>query len=386
VPLAASGERKNATAFQAVFMDVSDPNDKGQPGTLGNDCVEECFDQFVPFEQRGGGSSAVVEQEPSYDYQVPALKTWDVDYQNNLTAQVFLEMLEDSDGSDQPLSYIRSVKLLRRSMEIMRKICMPYISQEFTDQILKGFLFLVQQSKEEVLDIGELENQEITKALERCAGDKSPAQVKIVGTVCNNYTRIIGYGKPDSDADSMTKYKIEAKSFRWLNYDPIIEGTWAAIDFVHGYCFPGHLPDLNYHHIYQTGLEALFTKTILQRWPNPPQLKRGPDYWNNILDTRDAKLMMQNVDACVQAGYFGTAHERRLNRPFVKYPELFADGNGKASNKPKPVDRPDYLQDSSSYWKWYAEQNGLQSYLETVGGVCITKEDDLNTMRTQCGG
>ena len=53
--------------------------------------------------------------------------------------------------------------------------------------------------------------------------------------------------------------------------------------------------------------------------PFPPKLKRGDGYWNNLLEVKDAKVMMQNMDACVQFGYALAPFEKRLNRPFNKF-------------------------------------------------------------------
>ena len=233
---------------------------------VGNDC-EECLSKWVPPDDRpsnGGGATPPVE-EPEYDDMVHPLEPYDAEFHKNLTVQQFLTLFEFHRPT---MAYMRSAKLLNRSLEIMREICSPYIPEEFMDQIYRGFMFLVLKSREKVADVGAFEKREIDIILDKCRGKMVSDRVNLTGIVCNNYTRITGYSlKDNGTGEAMNKdYYIEAKSFRWGKYDPIIESAWMAIDFVHGYCFDEFRPDLNMHHIYQAGLEPLFTRTIMQRW------------------------------------------------------------------------------------------------------------------------
>jgi len=61
------------------------------------------------------------------------------------------------------------------------------------------------------------------------------------------------------------KYKIQSRSFVWGMYDPIVEAAWAVVDFVHGYCFPNFITDLNHHHMYEIAMEAFFPENPVQK-------------------------------------------------------------------------------------------------------------------------
>ena len=236
---------------------------------MGNNCGE-CLKQWIPPDDRpvDGGATPPVEEE-EYDDGVPALEPYDAEFHKNLTVQVFLTLWEFHRPT---MAYMRSAKLLNRSLEIMREICSPYIPEEFMDQIYRGFMFMVFKSREKAADIGAFEKRELDIMLDKCRGKmaEKAERANLTGIVCNNYTRITGYelkGQANGTGEGMKKdYVIEEKSFRWGKYDPVIESAWMAIDFVHGYCFDEFRPDLNMHHIYQAGLEPLFTRTIMQRW------------------------------------------------------------------------------------------------------------------------
>jgi len=58
-------------------------------------------------------------------------------------------------------------------------------------------------------------------------------------------------------------------SYEYGKYDLPIEGSWAALSFVHGLCYGTFKDYVNYHHLYERAIEKLFNlKEIIYRWYN----------------------------------------------------------------------------------------------------------------------
>jgi hypothetical protein len=48
-----------------------------------------------------------------------------------------------------------------------------------------------------------------------------------------------------------------------------------------------------------------------------PVVLKQEIFWNNVLNTRDVKQTMKNLDACVVAGTKMSPFTKRLERPYV---------------------------------------------------------------------
>ena len=75
----------------------------------------------------------------------------------------------------------------------------------------------------------------------------------------------MSFTKMDGTKSSI-RYRPKPDSYRWGKYDIFMESAWAAVDFVHGFCFSSFEPDYNLEHIYFDGMEGLFTAEIQRRW------------------------------------------------------------------------------------------------------------------------
>jgi hypothetical protein len=254
----------------------------------------------------------------------------------NQTLRLFMYMtgnlIDENEGG--PVSIYSLLDILHQSFEIVKaQVDKTFLPEAFLVDIERAFLFLLRES--EIIGIKPIKKEElkhIKAALTSCAEGGSP-RLYFAGKICKTSANIKFIAKSAAGGTRNTTaiYSPDEYSFRWGYRDIIEEATWAAMDFVHGYCYSGFSMRVNNHHLYQRAIERLFTQELISRWRQPQKLKQDL-YWDNVFST-NVKVAMRNLDAAVQAAYLDSPFVHRLKRPWIEEGQE-ADQHGGSTELP----------------------------------------------------
>lgn len=171
-------------------------------------------------------------------------------------------------NQDQVNSHLRVVKLFQMSTELVTMICDPlYLRPKFLQEIGKSFLFLLkEQGFDKVVDLDLDSYNQLKESLEYCASNAT--MVKFMGGSgsCPKGIKIESVYTVEGDKIKPLKYEKNEKTFKWGEYDIILDAAWSIMNIVHGGCYESFIQNVNLHHKFQVGIEQLFHEALHLRW------------------------------------------------------------------------------------------------------------------------
>ncbi|ODM97880.1 hypothetical protein Ocin01_08810 [Orchesella cincta] len=290
---------------------------------------------------------------------------------------------------ENPGPSLRVVELFKQSIKIMASSCRhPFISSNFVNRLLYGFLFLISDA-----GIGELEDvnleefEEIMAALNAC--DEKEPNFRLEGTV-KEVIKILENGTEFSAPFQLTQHtadlsqtgggrgafedpdysdeQIPKRPFPYDELDVFTEAAWSAVQVTHASCFATFKRNANMHHRYVSAMEQLFNGKIQDRWRNPTRLIDDRMWGSWFL--ADVDITFTNMQACIRAAYLDAPFAMRLDRPIdpVRSPK----------RKKRSVD---------DYWEKYNDNGGIR-YKLMDDMQCFQNPDDrelvLQVLKNKC--
>ncbi|ODM96619.1 Phosphatidylinositol transfer protein alpha isoform [Orchesella cincta] len=217
-------------------------------------------------------------------------------------------------NQEQVNSHLRVVKLFKMSVQLASMICDPiFLKPKFLQEIEKGFLFLLkEQGFDKVIDVDLESYNQLKKSMEHCTTNIK--MVKFLGESCPTQTNFESvYRYSDNGKMRDQSYEPNEKTFKWGEYDIVIDAAWSVVDIVHGGCFESFSKNLNLHHKFQVALEQLFHAALYLRWENPTKLADN-SFYDSIFMTK-VNDTMKVMDGCARYLYLYTPYKIQLTRP-----------------------------------------------------------------------
>lgn len=217
-------------------------------------------------------------------------------------------------NQDQVNSHLRVVKLFKMSSQLVSMICDPhYISPKFLKEIQRGFLFLLsEQGFDKMVDLDLESYNQLKQTLEHCAA--TVKQVKFMGSPCPTGIKVERVYIFDGTRPKSLLYERGPKTFKWGEYDVVLDGAWSTMSVVHAGCFQSFKGKVNLLHQFEVALEQLFHSALYLRWEHPTQL--ADDLFYDSMFMARVNDTMEAMDACTKFLYLLTPFANSaLNRP-----------------------------------------------------------------------
>lgn len=193
-------------------------------------------------------------------------------------------------------------------------ICDPqYISPRFLREIERGFLFLLkEQGFDKLVDLDLNSYNHLKQTLEHCAS--TVKMVKFMGSPCPTGIKINKMYQITADEQLISiDYHRTSKTFKWGEYDVVLDGAWSTMSVVYAGCFNSFSGKVNLLHKFEVALEQLFHSALYHRWEHPTRL--ADDMFYDSVFMARVNDTLEAMDACTRILHLLTPLGAQLNRP-----------------------------------------------------------------------